>query len=152
VRFNRSSGAKLLLVGGVILLLQTSVLSFSFGFRGLLTGWLTANVDSLSQPFFGLRYIPEFTLEKALSEKYTVDFELSLNAYGTAHVRYLNDVPTDGDMDLYRMWGRFSSLRFEARIGLQKINFGFDQIRIVHSDLAFHELFIKTVDSFICLQ
>jgi hypothetical protein len=31
---------------------------------------------------------------------------------------------TDGDIDLYRFWLRYSSSQFEARIGLQKINFG----------------------------
>ena len=99
-------------------------LGFTFGIKGLITGWLTSNTDTLSQPFFGLRYIPEFSMDKAISEKYSIDFELSFNAYGTAHIRYLNDASTDCDMDLYRMWGRWSSSRFEARIGLQKINFG----------------------------
>jgi len=124
VRFNRSTGAKFLLLGGVLLLLNTSAFPIVFNIKGLLTGWLTANADSLSQPFFGLRYIPEFSMEHTLSEKYTMDFKLSLNAYGTAHIRYLNDISTNSDIDFYRMWGRFSSSRFEARIGLQKINFG----------------------------
>lgn len=124
VILKRVSGAKLFLCGVMILLFQTRALPINFNLKGLLTGWITANADSLSQPFFGLQYIPEFSIEKALSEKYTLDFELSLNAYGTAHVRYLNDAPTESNLDLYRMWGRFSSSRFEARIGLQKINFG----------------------------
>ena len=126
MRFDRRTGAKLLFLGGILLLLSSAAFPFPFVFniKGLLTGWLTANTDSLSQPFFGLRYIPEFSMEKELSDKYSIDFELSLNAYGTTHVRYLNDAPTEGDIDLYRMWGRFSSSRFEARIGLQKINFG----------------------------
>jgi len=124
VKHRGAVAAKILLLGGVILILNSTAFSFTFGIKGFFTVWLTANAESLSQPFFGIRYIPEFTMEKALSDKYTIDFELSLNAYGTAHVRYLNDVPTDGDIDLYRLWGRFSSSRFEARIGLQKINFG----------------------------
>ncbi|MFC2168835.1 hypothetical protein ACFLRW_07620 [Acidobacteriota bacterium] len=124
MKFKRPARAKLFITAGVILLFQSTAFSFTFGIKGLLTSWLTANAESLSQPFFGIRYIPEFTMEKAFSEKYTIDFELSLNAYGTAHVRYLNNTSTDGDIDLYRLWGRFSSSRFEARIGLQKINFG----------------------------
>ncbi|MCJ7582073.1 MAG: hypothetical protein MUP98_16295, partial [Candidatus Aminicenantes bacterium] len=120
----RSACAKMILIGVGILLFQATVFPFSINIKGLITGWLTANADSLSQPFFGLRYIPEFSLEKEISEKYKIDFELSLNAYGTAHIRNLNDVSTNRDIDLYRMWGRFSSSRFEARIGLQKINFG----------------------------
>ncbi len=91
MKINLSTGAKLLILGGVLLVLNTQAFPSVFSIKGLLTGWLTANIDSLSQPFFGIRYIPEFTMEKALSEKYTVDFELSLNAYGTAHVRYLNE-------------------------------------------------------------
>ncbi len=85
--FNRALSVKRFLVLGLILLLHTTALPINFSLNGLLTGWLTANTDSLSQPFFGLRYIPEFSMKKALSDKYTVDFELSLNAYGTAHVR-----------------------------------------------------------------
>ncbi len=48
-----------------------------------------------------------------------MDFELSLNAYGS-----LQGEDFDGDIDPYRLWGRFSTSQFEVRIGLQKINFG----------------------------
>ena len=120
----RHRGTKLIALAALTLLLQTAARPLSITLKGLITGWLTSNLDNLSQPFLGLRYIPEFLLDKALSEEYTLDFKLSLNAYGTAHIRNLENTTTDGDIDLYRLWGRFSSSRFEARIGLQKINFG----------------------------
>jgi hypothetical protein len=81
-------------------------------------------MNNFSEPLFGIRYIPEFSLEQPLSQDFTLDFKASLNAFGTARIRSLEDTQTDGEIDLYRMWGRISTSRFEARIGLQKINFG----------------------------
>jgi len=63
-------------------------------------------------------------LNHSLSQQSFLGFEVSLNAFGTASVHSLKETKTDAEIDLYRMWGRFSTSRFEARIGLQKINFG----------------------------
>jgi hypothetical protein len=108
----------------MILFQPSSAFPLTIGLKGLVTGWITGNTDSITEPFLGLRYIPEFSIQKTLSEDFNLDFELSLNTYGTAHIHSLNYTETDGEVDLYRMWGRFSSSRFEARLGLQKINFG----------------------------
>lgn len=116
--------ARMIIVGCLVLLLQSPAYSLIFGLKGLITGWITGNTDSVTEPFFGLRYIPEFKLEQSLTKDYSLDFELSLNAFGTAHIHSIKNVQKDGKIDLYRMWGRFSSSRFEARFGLQKINFG----------------------------
>jgi hypothetical protein len=108
----------------LILLCYTTAFSFTFNTKGKVIGWLTANADKSIKPQAGLRYIPTFTLEKSFEKGSSLDFELSLNAYGTARFYALDDVRTDGDIDPYRLWGRFSTSQFEARIGLQKINFG----------------------------
>jgi len=108
----------------LFLFCQTALLSQNFGLRGMLSGWITVNTNKANKPQLGLRYIPEFSLEKSLSQKYTFDIEFSLNAYGTGQVHSLDDIRTDGDIKPYRMWLRFSSSQFEARLGLQKINFG----------------------------
>ena len=104
--------------------LQNTAFPMTIGLKGLVTGWVTGNIDNITQPFLGIRYIPEFTLKESLTQNLTLDFEASLNAFGTAHVHSFENTQTDGDIDLYRMWGRVSTSRFEARIGLQKINFG----------------------------
>lgn len=120
----RSNSARLVLLCSLFLFLQSTAFALTIGLKGLVTGWLTGNTDSITEPFFGIRYIPEFTLEKSFSQDFSLDFEMSLNAYGTAYIHSLKNTQTDGEIDLYRMWGRLSSSRFEARIGLQKINFG----------------------------
>lgn len=108
----------------LLLLFHTTAFSFTFRAKGKVIGWLTANTDKSIKPQAGLRYIPTFTLEKTFGKGSSVDFELSLNAYGTARFHALDDVRTDGNIDPYRLWARFSTSQFEARIGLQKINFG----------------------------
>jgi len=108
----------------LILILASSSSSQTFDLKGLLSGWVTVNTENISEPQFGLYYIPEFLVNKSLSQNYALDFDLSLNTNGTIHLQSQEGTQTSGDIKLYRMWGRFSSSRFEARLGLQKINFG----------------------------
>lgn len=117
-------GVKLYFVGCLILLMGKTALTQTLELKGLLSGWITVNTNNITKPQFGLRYIPEFSIKKSLSEKYTLDFEFSMNSFGTAFINSLDDIQTNGKIKPYRMWGRFSSPQFEARIGLQKINFG----------------------------
>jgi len=107
-----------------LLALPTTASSFTISLNGLVTGWITGNIKNITKPFLGIRCIPEFTVKESLSQDFSLDFEISLNAFGTAHIHSLKNTQTDADVDLYRIWGRFSTSRFEARIGLQKINFG----------------------------
>lgn len=120
----RSCVIRVLLLCLAFFPLHNTAFPTTIGLKGLITGWVTGNIDNITQPFLGIRYIPEFTLKESLGQNLSLDFEISLNAIGTAHVHSLKDTQTDGDFDLYRAWGRFSTSRFEARIGLQKINFG----------------------------
>lgn len=108
-----------------LLILSPSVaLSWTFGHKGLVSGWMVGNLQKSSKPLLGLRYIPEFSLALHPSPSITLDSELSVNAFGTAVFEKIDNVRTDGDLKPYRLWLRFSSAQFEARIGLQKINFG----------------------------
>lgn len=100
------------------------VLSWTFGHKGLLSGWMVGNLQKSSEPQLGLRYIPEFSLALHPSESIMLDSELSVNAFGTAVIEKIDSIRTEGDLKPYRLWLRFSSAQFEARIGLQKINFG----------------------------
>jgi hypothetical protein len=97
---------------------------WTFEHRGLISGWGIIGFQKSTKPLFGLRYLPEFSLAFQLSGTYTLDTEFSAHAYGTALFEKLDNISTDGDIKPYRMWLRFSSSQFEARIGLQKINFG----------------------------
>ena len=115
---------KLYFVGCLILLMGKTALTQKLEHKGLLSGWMTVNTKNITQPQLGLRYLPEFSLNKPVSENGSLDFEFSLNSYGSAYINSLEDIQTNGKIKPYRMWARFSTPRFEARIGLQKINFG----------------------------
>ncbi|GAI27145.1 unnamed protein product, partial [marine sediment metagenome] len=67
----RTKGIKLLFVGCMILLLQKTTLPQTFELKGLVSGWTTVNADSITEPQLGLRYIPEFSIEKSLSQNYS---------------------------------------------------------------------------------
>jgi hypothetical protein len=103
----------------LILVFHSVAYSFTFRANGQIILWMTANTIKHIKPQAGLRYIPKFTLENTFEKGWSLDFELSLNAYGSVQGEGF-----DGDIDPYRLWGRFSTSQFEARIGLQKINFG----------------------------
>lgn len=114
------------LIAAAVLLLTSTVFGFSwtFGHRGIISLWGMSGLQKSSQPQVGLRYIPEFTLALQPSETFTLDTELSAHAFGTARFEQIDDVETSGDIKPYRMWLRLSLTQFEARLGLQKINFG----------------------------
>jgi hypothetical protein len=91
--------------------------------RGQASGWLSANDSPAFTLGFGLRYIPVLSWSKALSSSLTFDIEASANAYLSGFGRR-GAGETDARLKAYRAWVRLSSARFEARLGLQKINFG----------------------------
>jgi hypothetical protein len=92
--------------------------------KGQLSGWLALNDEKPSTPRFGLRYLPTFSLGRGGEQRMALDAELSVNAYGSAAAPDWRGVQAEGRVKLYRLWLRLSSSRFEARLGLQKINFG----------------------------
>ena len=102
----------------------TTAGSQTFGLRGQASVWTTLTNIKLNNTQIGLRYIPEVTVQKTLPKGYTLDAEISVNSYGSALFHTLDDVDTDNKNKPYRAWLRFSSNQFEARLGLQKINFG----------------------------
>ncbi len=109
-----------------VFLLVPSLLVFpsTLGHKGLLSLWGVGNFQKSSNPQLGLRYIPEFSLALQASESITLDAELSIHAFGKAVFEKIDNVQAEGDIKPYRLWLRFSLSQFEARIGLQKINFG----------------------------
>jgi hypothetical protein len=72
----------------------------------------------------GARYIPELSISKTFNEKYTLDGEFSANIYGYGMIEPDDQNTWDGDIRPYRLWLRFTTSRYEIRVGLQKINFG----------------------------
>ncbi|MCH7732667.1 MAG: hypothetical protein IIB44_09155 [Candidatus Marinimicrobia bacterium] len=123
---NREMGnaLKCVMVAGSLLFPITEVIPQEF--NGELSG-LTRAVDngSTSNPVtFGLRYIPTFYMEFSSTEKNHIDFEISGNLTSSYQIVSANSSTDASNFKAYRFWLRYSTNRFESRLGLQKINFG----------------------------
>ncbi len=115
---------RFMIMGCLIMLSANASSSQTLELKGLLSGWVTVNTENISEPQFGLYYIPEFSIKKTVSQNCSIDFDLFLNVNATARLQSQEEIQTRSEIKLYRMWGRISSSQFEARLGLQKINFG----------------------------
>jgi hypothetical protein len=109
---------------GLVLIPFAPASALTWGYKGLISVWLFDSFEKSSDTQFGGRFIPEFSLKQPLSASLSLDGELSINGFGSARFRSLEDIQTEGEIKPYRLWLRLSSSRFEARLGLQKINFG----------------------------
>jgi len=91
--------------------------------RGQLSGWLGYHDAPSAESALGLRYIPDFSLKLVLGRAgpWTPRSPSTLMNPSAAG-RFQPDA--SGEVKPYRMWVRLASDRFEARLGLQKINFG----------------------------
>jgi len=92
--------------------------------RGQISSWLAVHDDGEKEAQIGIRALPVFSIKKSFGDKASLDAEASFNAYGLASARESQRSSTNGQIKPYRLWVRFSTPRFEARLGLQKINFG----------------------------
>ena len=95
-----------------------------FSLRGQLSGWLGYHDAPSAEGALGLRYIPALSLSLDLGRGWALDSEISVNATGAARGDSLPGLTASGEVKPYRMWVRLATDRFEARLGLQKINFG----------------------------
>lgn len=99
-------------------------LSQTLDLKGLISAWGVGSFQKSANPQLGIRFIPEFFVEKSLSDTFALDATVSLNTYGVATFEKIDDVQSEGDIEPYRLWARFSSSQLEVRLGLQKISFG----------------------------
>lgn len=98
----------------------------TFNAKGQLSFISSFAPDNELEGFVGSRYIPELDygirLDSAKGIK--IDFEASANISGSSLFSLFDSTSTNGDIQPYRIWARYSSQQFELRIGLQKIDFG----------------------------
>jgi hypothetical protein len=92
--------------------------------QGQLSSWFTISDTQPSTPVIGLRYVPTLSLQQQLADSRSIDGEAAVNVYGLSESRSWQNLDAEGHIKPYRGWVRFKSSRFEARAGLQKINFG----------------------------
>lgn len=90
-------------------------------FQGQLSGWASRGKNAVST---GIRYLPEISLNKEMGTNFQLDSDISFNANQSWLFHSVNDVETTNQLEPYRLWLRFSSTQFEARLGLQKLSFG----------------------------
>jgi len=106
----------------VSIILPGSIYAMEYDFKGQLSGWtIEAQSQETWQNNTGLRYIPEVSLNQSLNSDSFIDAEVSLNGFLTNDD---SDASDQSDIEMYRLWLRFSSSQFEIRAGLQKITFG----------------------------
>jgi len=92
--------------------------------KGQLSTWGHLNTDNPYLMYLGGRYIPQLNYELQTNKNGLVDFEVSANLYGQAGIHLFDSASTQGNMNAYRAWGRYSTQQLEIRFGLQKIDFG----------------------------
>src|SRR5581483_2980634 len=92
--------------------------------QGQLSTWFLLNDGEPSTPGVGARYVPTLSVEHPLPDARLIDGEVSINAYGLGESPSWEDVNGEAHLKPYRGWIRYKTPRFEARGGLQKINFG----------------------------
>jgi hypothetical protein len=91
--------------------------------HGQASGWLGVGYDTSTFGQAGLRYLPDLQFSLPLGEQFTLDADASANGYVSA-VSRTRRPEVEAKLKPYRAYVRLSSARFEARAGLQKINFG----------------------------
>jgi hypothetical protein len=99
-------------------------LNDSINFKGQFSSWAHFNPKNPYPLYLGGRYIPQLNYEIQLPESKLIDFEVSANVYGDAGIHFFDSAYADGDINPYRVWGRYSTEQLEVRLGLQKVNFG----------------------------
>ncbi|MFQ5628827.1 MAG: hypothetical protein ACE5I1_08705 [bacterium] len=92
--------------------------------RGQLSGWTFLQDQSFEDSQIGLRYIPEVGVTKSLGQELAIDAAVSWKWLGAGSFETPDGVWKQSEIDPYRIWLRFATAQFEARAGLQKINFG----------------------------
>ena len=95
----------------------------SLTFRGQLSAWCAVNGDLELPVWVGGRVTSQANYE-VKAGRTLLDAEASLNLGGSLGMSPFDTFTSEGKLKPYRAWVRFSGRQFEARAGLQKINFG----------------------------
>jgi hypothetical protein len=99
---------------------QTQTMTLS----GQVSAWVTSKPDTSFVAQTGLRYIPELALQDSLGRRLAATLDLSANGLLTGSYAPRQRSELDAVTKVYRAWLRLATPTFEARAGLQKINFG----------------------------
>ncbi len=103
---------------------QASHSNLHLSFSGLSLGWFSLNQSSVKNLQTVIRFLPEILCNKSLSSTWQLDLDFSIDGQGSLRSSEERKSSFSARARLYRAWLRLSQPRFEARLGLQKINFG----------------------------
>ncbi len=125
----------------LLLLLMPFFSHFSKATNFTLSGQASTWAFLSDESQIGMRYIPELGISNTLFKEQSIDASISLNSFTWFPVNSLKDINNNIDLDIYRLWLRYSTAQLELRIGLQKINFG--QAKILRTLMWFDRLDIR---------
>lgn len=91
--------------------------------HGLFASWLTWSKSEEFLTQIGARFLPEFSISHNLSSSEFIEGEISINVFGISTFSSSGE-SLKGKIKPYRLNLKYSSPRFEAKLGLQKISFG----------------------------
>lgn len=128
----------LILISISLLFLSVDLFARTMSFQGQFSGWLNYKENAAPNISIGLRYLPELRISQLLTKGKNIDAEIAVNSQGSAPVDALNNFADNSETKLYRLWLRYYTAQFEARFGLQKINFG--PAKIMRSLIWFDKL------------
>ncbi|MBC7187558.1 MAG: hypothetical protein H5U38_11035 [Calditrichaeota bacterium] len=94
----------------------------SVRWAGMASGWAAYLPERPKTSYAGVRYLPELSSALELGPGWSLDGELSVNAYVSGWCEGWHSVQARAK--LYRSWVRLSRPQWEVRAGLQKLNFG----------------------------
>ena len=114
----------LVVLSFVLLITQIAIGQNSLVFDGQLSGFGNYSPDADKEVLLGLRYIPELNYNLQLSTSKTLSIQTAANIYGNLAFGTAQPASTDGDLQPYRFWIRYTAQQLELRVGLQKIDFG----------------------------
>jgi len=122
---------KILLFHGIVILVLVMLVftgkvsgQHHLEFAGQVSAVANYSPDNQLDVLLGGRYIPELNYGIELGSANMLDFDGSLNIYGSVSFLDFDSFVVAGNVRPYRLWARFTGKRYEIRAGLQKIDFG----------------------------
>lgn len=106
-------------------MLSTGILAQNkFDFKGQLSGITSFSPNNDLDWFAGGRFIPEASYNITLDSIHNLDFNVAANIWGSVLFHPFDASETEGNIEPYRIWARYTGKQYEVRLGLQKIDFG----------------------------
>lgn len=108
-----------LLLAGLPLLGQSPL-----AWKGQVSAWSNVNDHAHWPVWLGAHFLPQINGGFKTGNDSRIHYEAAANLNGSMGCHPFDSINQHGTLKTYRLWMSFSTVRFEMRAGLQKINFG----------------------------